>query len=674
MLKRRLLKLASMLTAALASPMTIGAIVSGTMSYLGFEYYQAQHERKSLDTSTFVGILDQIHRKTVDFRLINRGEVYGSDRVAILAIDDASIEREGRWPWPRTKIARLIENAVDGGARLVAFDAVFSEPDHNSAVRALTTLRQNILQPKPSDTPENPSPKTSLSPEIDQLFDREIAANNYDRILASTVGLYNDSVIMGAYFDTESFEVGAKTNPLRDYCIDANYRRSFEKKYWDKQTLRPVIVESAQPKPPQELIERTSLHITNLEQQKAILWLSANPSIRESILSALRTLEVPLDDELTPFLLVWANIGDEESLAELLRSDETLSQFANRPTVRAILAATIQAVPSAQMADFKQALSREASTYCDRFLTPADELLDRDKYLTGIDQPKEILQEIWQQAGFEPLWDELVQAQKQAPIPLSAAIQEWIASTSPNTVQSFERTWISVPEIASETKHSGYFNADLDPDGTIRRSVLLARRGHTYIPSLALKSFMLDRGLSARFRLKTETRSTSQSRKVVDTLELLKENGDVHLSVPVDERGRLMINYSGPQQMFEYISASELLSDKAKIEISQRGTDPSTDLRGIGTKTVDRNEFLKDKILIVGATAMGVYDLRLTPFEENFPGVETHANVLSNLLTEESQASGQPGFLKTHPAEEQWMWIILLLGGLMISALLSWLG
>ena len=40
----------------------------------------------------------------------------------------------------------------------------------------------------------------------------------------------------------------------------------------------------------------------------------------------------------------------------------------------------------------------------------------------------------------------------------------------------------------------------------------------------------------------------------------------------------------------------------------------------------------KDKIVLVGATAVGIYDLRVTPFDSVFPGIEIHANVIDNIL------------------------------------------
>ncbi|WP_432816660.1 CHASE2 domain-containing protein [Sulfitobacter sp. JB4-11] len=53
--------------------------------------------------------------------------------VAILDVDDRSLEEIGQWPWPRTRIAEMVEKATKAGAVAIAFDIVFSNPDRLSA-------------------------------------------------------------------------------------------------------------------------------------------------------------------------------------------------------------------------------------------------------------------------------------------------------------------------------------------------------------------------------------------------------------------------------------------------------------------------------------------------------------------------------------------------------------
>lgn len=52
--------------------------------------------------------------------------------VVVVDIDEASIERLGQWPWPRTDLATLTRRLGQAGARVVAFDIVFSESDRTS--------------------------------------------------------------------------------------------------------------------------------------------------------------------------------------------------------------------------------------------------------------------------------------------------------------------------------------------------------------------------------------------------------------------------------------------------------------------------------------------------------------------------------------------------------------
>ncbi|RLP75416.1 adenylate/guanylate cyclase domain-containing protein [Xanthobacter tagetidis] len=49
--------------------------------------------------------------------------------VKVVDIDDASLARDGQWPWPRAKLAALVERLAEKGAAAVAFDVTFSEPD-----------------------------------------------------------------------------------------------------------------------------------------------------------------------------------------------------------------------------------------------------------------------------------------------------------------------------------------------------------------------------------------------------------------------------------------------------------------------------------------------------------------------------------------------------------------
>lgn len=58
--------------------------------------------------------------------------------VRILDIDDESLAQIGQWPWPRTRIAEMVENLHAAGAAVVIFDVLFAEPDRTSPANVLS--------------------------------------------------------------------------------------------------------------------------------------------------------------------------------------------------------------------------------------------------------------------------------------------------------------------------------------------------------------------------------------------------------------------------------------------------------------------------------------------------------------------------------------------------------
>jgi adenylate cyclase len=52
--------------------------------------------------------------------------------VHIVDIDDASLAKIGQWPWPRLRLAELVETLREAGAVAIAFDMVFADPDRTS--------------------------------------------------------------------------------------------------------------------------------------------------------------------------------------------------------------------------------------------------------------------------------------------------------------------------------------------------------------------------------------------------------------------------------------------------------------------------------------------------------------------------------------------------------------
>jgi adenylate cyclase len=152
----------------------------------------------------------------------------------------------------------------------------------------------------------------------------------------------------------------------------------------------------------------------------------------------------------------------------------------------------------------------------------------------------------------------------------------------------------NIPKIAGATLNNGYFNMLPDSDGSNRWSPLVIAFGENYYSSLAISLVHAYLDFPA-LALNLEQYG-AKSVTVGDTL------------IPTDEAGRLLVNYMGPPRTFPHYSISEILSEKIP---------PDT---------------FRDKIVLVGATAIGIYDLRVTPFSSTYPGVEIHATVIDNIL------------------------------------------
>jgi adenylate cyclase len=108
------------------------------------------------------------------------------DRIAILDIDEKSLAEQGRWPWGRDKLARLMDQLFDHyGVRLVGFDVVFAEPDASSGLASLEQLGKRELR----GVQGFEGALRELRPKLD--YDARFAA-----------ALKNRPVILGYYFSS----------------------------------------------------------------------------------------------------------------------------------------------------------------------------------------------------------------------------------------------------------------------------------------------------------------------------------------------------------------------------------------------------------------------------------------------------------------------------------------
>src|ERR1700678_4508483 len=84
-----------------------------------------------LFTTAELGWPQRLESLTLDMRFRLRQTPPRTAPVVIVDIDNASIAEIGRWPWSRTVFARLVEQLAAAGAKVVAFDLLFSEPERS---------------------------------------------------------------------------------------------------------------------------------------------------------------------------------------------------------------------------------------------------------------------------------------------------------------------------------------------------------------------------------------------------------------------------------------------------------------------------------------------------------------------------------------------------------------
>jgi adenylate cyclase len=85
--------------------------------------------------------IELLELKALDLRFTLRGAREPTHSVVIVGIDERSLARFGRWPWPRSRLAELIEHLHKYDVRTIAFDAVFDQPDLPNDARFTAAVR-----------------------------------------------------------------------------------------------------------------------------------------------------------------------------------------------------------------------------------------------------------------------------------------------------------------------------------------------------------------------------------------------------------------------------------------------------------------------------------------------------------------------------------------------------
>lgn len=156
---------------------------------------------------------------------------------------------------------------------------------------------------------------------------------------------------------------------------------------------------------------------------------------------------------------------------------------------------------------------------------------------------------------------------------------------------------LNIPILQDTSYSSGFFNNIPDDSGIIRSVPLIISYNDQIYPSLALETLRIALGVKKIF--------INYNENGVNNIKLDE------LIIPTDRYGRLLINFRGKEKTFKYLSAVDIYNNNFK------------------------QEDVENKIALIGTSAAALMDLRATPFEAIFPGVEVHANAIDNIITQD---------------------------------------
>ena len=136
-------------------------------------------------------LFEQLERQLYDWRFQVRGAIETETPVVLVAIDAKSLDAIGRWPWPRTVLAALVDRLSEANTAAIGLDISFAEPEHNPAAGALIAARSALAASEGDHA------------EILNRLDRAIRITNTDEILEDAIRRSGRTVV--SYF----FRTGA---------------------------------------------------------------------------------------------------------------------------------------------------------------------------------------------------------------------------------------------------------------------------------------------------------------------------------------------------------------------------------------------------------------------------------------------------------------------------------
>jgi len=139
-------------------------------------------------------LLRSIEAWSYDVRVSLRANPKPSDQIVIVGVDEESLTRIGRWPWPRSVIGELLDILRESGAKVIGVGFVFSEPDQNQGLQEVRAIRrelslqgQSMPKPKPGSKPREGAARAQgmLRMTLDLLGEAEVRLDHDAKLKAT---------------------------------------------------------------------------------------------------------------------------------------------------------------------------------------------------------------------------------------------------------------------------------------------------------------------------------------------------------------------------------------------------------------------------------------------------------------------------------------------------------
>ncbi|MFH2069654.1 MAG: adenylate/guanylate cyclase domain-containing protein [Elusimicrobiota bacterium] len=179
---------------------------------------------------TVFGVFRTWEHKFYDYKFILRGKIEPSRNIVIVGIDEDSLSRFGRWPWPRSILAVAIRNLKKAGATVVGTDIIFPEhsQDRNHDVAFASALRfsKSVVGATFFEmAPEKVIDVVDGQIQIHEVYERKLVLpvklfqNTYARLGFTNAYPDDDGVLRGAqmideYHDERYYSFNAEISAL----------------------------------------------------------------------------------------------------------------------------------------------------------------------------------------------------------------------------------------------------------------------------------------------------------------------------------------------------------------------------------------------------------------------------------------------------------------------------